>query len=102
MDRLILATVLESLADLDRIREAVPGADIQVFLLTAPVSTVVQRIRAKQAPTALQWCLDRSKSLIEMWDREPLAYAQVVDAGDPPPAEIAAEIVSRSGWLDVR
>jgi hypothetical protein len=32
LGRLVLASVLESSADLDRIREAVPGADIQVFL----------------------------------------------------------------------
>jgi hypothetical protein len=100
IDRLLLASVLESSADLDRIREAVPGADIQVFLLTAPLSTLAQRIRAQQVPTALQWCLDRSKLLIERWEQEPLAHAQVIDAGDPLPAEIAAEIVSLSGWLE--
>jgi hypothetical protein len=99
MERLLLATVVESSADLDRIREAVPGAQIQVFLLVAPVSRVAERIRAQQVPTALQWCLDRSKSLIETWDREPLAHAQVIDADDPSPVEVAAEIVSRSGWL---
>jgi adenylylsulfate kinase-like enzyme len=100
IERLLLASVLESSADLDRIREAVPGADIQVFLLTASLSTLEQRIRAGKVPTALQWCLDRSKSLVERWEQEPLAHAQVIDAGDPLPAEIAAEVVSRSGWLE--
>jgi hypothetical protein len=99
MERLLLASVLESSADLDRIREAVPGAQAQVFLLTAPVSTLAERIRAQQVPTALQWCLDRSESLIERWEQEPLAHAQVIDAHEPLPVEIAAEIVSRSGWL---
>jgi hypothetical protein len=100
MERLLLASVLESSADLNRIREAVPGAQTQVFLLTAPVSTLAERIRAQQVPTALQWCLDRSKSLIERWEREPLARAHVIDADEPLPVEIAAEIVSRSGWLN--
>jgi hypothetical protein len=102
IERLLLASVLESSADLERICEAVPGADIQVFLLVAPLSTIEQRIRAQQVPTALEWCLDRSKSLIERWGQEPLAQAQLIDAGDPQPAEIAAEIVSRSGWLEQR
>ncbi len=100
IERLLLATVLESSSDLDRIRQAVPGADIQVFLLTAPFSTIAQRIRAQQVPTALQWCLDRSKSLVERWEQEPLAHTEVIDADTSPPAEIAAEIVSRSGWLE--
>jgi adenylylsulfate kinase-like enzyme len=69
MDRLVLASVLESSADLDRIRKAVPGADTQVFLLTAPLSALAERIRAQQVPTAMQWCLDRSKSLIETGSR---------------------------------
>ena len=99
MERLLLASVIESSADLDRIREAVPGADIQVFLLTASLSTLAERIRAQQVPTALRWCLDRSKSLVETWEREPLAHAHVIDADDPRPVEIATEIVSRSGWL---
>ena len=98
MERLLLASVIESSADVDRIREAVPGAQTQVFLLTASLSTLAERIRAQQVPTALWWCLSRSKSLVETWEREPLA-AQVVDADDPRPVEIAAEIVSRSGWL---
>jgi hypothetical protein len=78
---------------------AVPGADIQVFWLVAPFSTLAERIRARQVPTALYWCLDRAQSLIERWDREPLAHAHVIDASDRPPAELAAEIVSQSGWL---
>jgi hypothetical protein len=102
IERLLLASVLESSADLERICEAVPGADTQVFLLMAPLSTIEQRIRAQQVPTALEWCLGRSKSLIERWEQEPLAHAQVIDADDPLPAEIAAEIVARSGWLEGR
>ena len=77
-----------------------PEADIQVFLLTAPLSTVAQRIRAQQVPTALEWCLDRSKWLVERWEQEPLAHAQVIDADDSPPVKIAAEIIARSGWLE--
>jgi broad-specificity NMP kinase len=94
MERLLLASVIESSADLDRIRDAVPGADIQVFLLTASLSTLAERIRAQQVPTALP-------SLVETWEREPLAHSQVIDADDARPVEIAAEIVSRSGWLTV-
>lgn len=100
VERLLLATVLESSSDLERIRKAVPEADIQVFLLTAPLSTVAQRIRAQQVPTALEWCLDRSKWLVERWEQEPLAHAQVIDADDSPPVKIAAEIIARSGWLE--
>ena len=76
-----------------------PRADIRVFLLTASLSTLAERIKTQQVPTALRWCLDRSKSLVETWEREPLAHAHVIDADDPRPVEIATEIVSRSGWL---
>ena len=102
IERLLLASVIESPADVDRIREAVPGADIQIFWLVASYSTLAERIRARQVPTALEWCLQRAQSLIERWQQEPPAHAHVIDASDRSPTEIAAEIVSRSGWLEVR
>jgi hypothetical protein len=102
IERLLLASVIESPADVDRIREAVPGADIQIFWLVASYSTLAERIRARQVPTALEWRLQRAQSLIERWQQEPPAHAHVIDASDRSPTEIAAEIVSRSGWLEVR
>ena len=99
VERLLLATVLESSSDLERIRKAVPEADIQVFLLTSPLHGCTAR-RAQQVPTAPGRRLDRSKWLVERWEQEPLAHAQVIDADDSPPVKIAAEIIARSGWLE--
>jgi hypothetical protein len=90
--------VIESDQDLDGVRAAIPGADIRVFWLVAPLDTITERITSKGVPTARDWCLDRSAALIETWDTRPLD-AEIVHTDGRDVTEIAAEIVARSGWL---
>jgi predicted kinase len=53
VDRLLLAEALERRAELERIRMALPGAEITVCRLTADVETMRRRIRVRE-PGLLQ------------------------------------------------
>lgn len=98
MDRLVLSRVIESDDDLEHIRDAIPDADVQVFWLVAPFETLTERIRSKGVPTAENWCLNRAAELLQIWDSNPI-QAQVIDTDRRSVRDIAAEVVTRSGWL---
>lgn len=97
INRLVLSRVVESPEDLARIRSAIPDAEIQVFWLVASLETLAERIRGKGVPTAQAWCLQRAAELLEVWDARPLD-ATIIDASTRDPTDIAAEIVTKSGW----
>ena len=50
--RLVLARVIQSAEDLDRFAQAIPGCDLAVCRVTAPCSTIVDRIRRREAGSA--------------------------------------------------
>jgi hypothetical protein len=100
-DRLVLARVVESAKDFAHIRSAIPDAEIQVFWLVAPLETLAERIRGKGVLTAQEWCLQRAAELLEAWDARPLE-ATIIETTARDPRDIAAEIVTESGWLSSR
>ena len=50
--RLVLARVIQSAEDLDLFAQAIPGCDLAVCRVTAPRSTIVDRIRRREAGSA--------------------------------------------------
>jgi hypothetical protein len=98
IDRLVLSRVIESEAELEQIRSAIPHADVQVFWLVAPFEILAERIRSKGVPSPEKWCLNRAAELLQIWDSNPI-QAQVIDTDGRSVKDIADEVVTKSGWL---
>ena len=99
VERLILARVISDSATLDKIATAIPGAEIDLYWLVAPMPVIEQRISGRQVPTAYAWCVERASELMEQWAQNPLD-ATVIETESRSIPEIADEIVAQSGWLE--
>jgi hypothetical protein len=96
-DRLIFARVLETRSLLRRVTGAVPGAQITVVRLRAPLTVLHERIRSREASDP-DWFLDAATHTAEVFARAQVED-HVVDNDDRPPAVVAAEVLHRVGWL---
>ncbi|WP_308635773.1 P-loop NTPase family protein [Paenibacillus silvisoli] len=97
---LIIPSVMENEEHLDKLRKAVPGADIFVVRLVAPLEVNHDRIRGREKTVnSLNWHLQRSTQLSRELAEKKLEHA-TVDTENKQPAEIAREIVSRWGIVE--
>lgn len=96
--RLLLCRVLEARSLLTRITEAVPGAEITVVRLRAPLEVVKARIRAREAGRDPQWYLDVAEYLAGRLE-DAHVEDHVVDNLDRPVEEPAAEVLRVARWL---
>jgi hypothetical protein len=96
-DRLILARGLEDRSPLRRVTKAVPGAQITVVRLRAPLAVLHERIRSREASDP-SWFLDAA-----IHSAQVLAQAEfedhLVDNENRPATVVAGEVLSRVGWL---
>jgi len=99
--RLLLCRVLESRGLLARVREAVPGAEITVVGLRAPLETVRARIRARESGRDPQWYLDVAEYLAPRLENAGVEDHVLANHGRPA-ADVAAEVLSVAGWLPAR
>ena len=97
-DRLLLSLLMERHSDLLPVHEAIADARITVVRLHAPLAVIEERVRLREetAPepelTAARWWVSRM---------EGSTFADhLVDNGDRPPRQTAAEVLRRLGWLD--
>ena len=97
-ERLVVADVIESRADLARYRDAVPGAAIVVIRLRARLETIVERLTARELGAGLEWHQRRAAELIEVMERARVEDV-LVDTEGKSAAEAALEAVTRAGWL---
>lgn len=96
---LVLARVLEDPIDLERYREAVPGADITVCRLVADESTRVARLVGRMPPgPARDWHLDRTVELHDILEQA--AFEDFVVTNDRPVRDVALEVLTAAGWID--
>ncbi|HEV2781507.1 MAG TPA: hypothetical protein VGX25_19160 [Actinophytocola sp.] len=84
--RLLLCRVFETRSLLDPIRTAVPGADITVVRLRAPLNVLQARIRSQEAGRDPQWYLDPTTDLINKLEQTGVDD-HVVDNHDRPIAD---------------
>ncbi|MET1073235.1 MAG: hypothetical protein ABWY11_11370 [Umezawaea sp.] len=98
VDRLLLCRVLEHRGLLDHVRAAVPGADIVVVRLRAPLDALETRIRSREAGRDPRWYLDATASLVDKFEQAGVED-HVVDDHGRPAAEVAAEVLRVTGWL---
>jgi hypothetical protein len=99
--RLVYAMVYEDPTDLERYREAIPGADITVVRVVASHDLRVERLKGRMAPGAsLDWHLRRTGELEDILERA--AYEDFTVAnGDRPIRDVAVEVLQRIGWVAV-
>lgn len=98
VDRLLLCRVLETRGLLDQIRTAVPGADITVVRLRAPLDVLEARLRFREAGRDPQWYLDTTAYLVDKLEQAGVED-YVVDNHGRPAADVAAEVLRVAGWL---
>lgn len=96
--RLLLERVLEGRGLLARVEAAVPGAEITVVRLRAPLALLRERILARHAGDP-SWYLGAAEHLDGMFENAGVEDF-AVDNIDRSPADVAAEVLSRAGWLD--
>ena len=96
--RLLLVRVLEDRSLLRHVAEAVPGAEVTVVRLRAPLAVLRARIRSREAGDP-SWFLGAAAHTATV-----LEHARVedhlVDNEDRPVAAVAKEVLRRAGWLD--
>ena len=95
--RLLLCRVLEARSLLGRVAAAVPGADITVVRLRAPRELVQARIVVREAGRDPQWYLDTADYLFDRLEHARVED-HVVDNGDRPVAQVAADVLHAAGW----
>ena len=98
VERVILVRVVPDRQTLAEIEAAIPGAEIEVYFLAAPMPVIEERIRSKQVPTAYDWCVGRASELTSHWEATPLD-AKVIESSSKTPSEIAEEIVGEVAGL---
>ena len=91
LTRLLLGRVVENEEQLAIVERAVPGARTRVFRLVAARETIVERLRAREIGSALEWHVRRSDEIAGA------SLGEEVDA-ERPVSEIARDVLDRAGW----
>ena len=98
-ERLLLCRVLESRSLLRRIVEAVPGADITVIGLRAPLDVLHARIRSRETGRDPTWYLNAAIYLAQKLERSPVED-HCIDNVERTARDVAREALRFAGWLD--
>ena len=97
--RLVVARVVEDRSDLQKYREAVPGAEPVVCLLEASIETMQERIRVREPGMFQAKAVARSATLADIL-RRTRAEDFTVDNGEGRSiTDAGREVLSRAGWL---
>jgi DNA polymerase III delta prime subunit len=99
-DRLILCRVLEDRSLLRAVAEAVPGAEVTVVRLRAPLPVLQARIRSREAGDP-GWFLQAAAHTAEALEHARVED-HVVDNQHRPVADVAGEVLRLVGWLGAR
>lgn len=94
---LIVADVIESIADLDRFQSAVAGARILLVRLVASRATIADRLTERETGTSLEWHLCRADELAQQMHETGLEDV-LVDTDGKCAREVANEIRDRCRW----
>lgn len=94
---LVLARVIEDMDELDGYSTAISGAAITVVRLTASTETMVERIRMREAGSALEWHIARTVELAEKLDSKHIGHFVVSNDGRPL-RDVAEEILELAQW----
>lgn len=96
--RLVLAGVLEDRSELERYREAVPGAEIAVVRLRAKRGTLLSRLGGRELGSALGRQQARAAELAAQMDAGSVEDL-LVETDGRSVSDVAREILSGTAWL---
>ena len=96
-ERLIVTRVLEARSLVERIADAVPGADVVVVRLRAPLEVVEARIRDRNGEHA-RWFLDAAANLVPAMD-EQRVEDHVIDNEALSIHATAHAVLRAAGWI---
>jgi hypothetical protein len=97
-ERLILSRVLEARSLLGRIEDAVPGAEVTVVRLRAPLAVLHTRFAAREAGRDHGWYTAAATGLHDAMERQSVEDF-VVENDARPARDVAREALRRAGWL---
>ena len=97
-DRLIPARGLWDRSPLQRVTEAVPGAQITVVRLQAPLAVLHERIRCREASDPI-WFLGAATHSVQVLEQAQFEDHRV-DNENRPATAVAEEVLHRVGWLN--
>jgi adenylylsulfate kinase len=95
--RLVIASVVERRDHRDAFRRAVPGAQITVCQLIAPMDVRTSRLRQRERGAGLEWHLRRTEELQIILDNAGV-HDFAVSNDRRPLREVASEVLIRAGW----
>jgi hypothetical protein len=95
---LLLAQAVEHRDELDRLRDAVPGAQIVVCRLTAAIPTMQTRVRLREPGMFQQDFVNKAASLNARLDAAAVEDFVVINE-DRSPTDVAKELLRRAGWV---
>ena len=98
-ERLMVARVVEERAELERYRAAVPGAEIVVCRLTAPVWLMHERLRVREPGMFLDAALARAAELDGILARAGVEDFVVDNGPGRLVGDVAREALGLVGWL---
>ncbi len=96
--RLVLCRVLEARSLLRHVIKAVPGADITVIGLRAPLEVLHARIRGREAGRDLDWYINAATHLSDKLERT-VVEDHCIDTADRSAREVAEQALRLVGWL---
>ena len=97
---LIIPSVMENQAHLDKISMSVPGADLFVVRLVSSLEVNHERIRGREKTVdSLNWHLKRSTQLAKELSEKKLENV-IVDTEGKQPSDIAQEIINKWGVVE--
>ena len=98
-ERLLIARVVENRSELQRYRDAVPGAEPVVCRLTASLDTMQSRLRVREPGMIQAQIVARAGPLADTL-RRARAEDFTVDNGDGRSiTDVAREVLAGAGWL---
>jgi predicted kinase len=96
-ERLIISRVLEARSLIRRITDAVPGAEVVVVRLRAPLDVVESRIRDRNLSHP-EWFLNAAAQLVPAMD-EQRVEDHLIDNAELSIDETAYEVLRAARWL---
>ena len=96
--RLICAGVVTDRSVLSYVAEAIPGAELTVVRLRAPISVIEDRLRAREPAGALGWYIRFAHELNQAMESVGLDD-HIVDNVDVSVTDVAEDILNRVGWI---
>ena len=98
-ERLLVARVVEERSELEQYRRAVPGADIVVCRLTAPVQTMQERLLPREPGMIQEHALARAEELDGILERSKAEDFTVDNGPGRSITQVAREVLAHAGWL---